>query len=117
MAGLLAMPGVCGFADAAGGCVLLRVAADEAEILTLAVIPGQRRQGTGRALLRRALAAAAAAGARAIFLEVASINLPALTLYSAEGFAPCGRRTAYYEDGADAIVLRCEISRAAAGEA
>src|SRR5437763_170902 len=39
MALQLGLPGAFGFIDAEGGMVLARVAADEAEILTLAVLP------------------------------------------------------------------------------
>ena len=54
-----------------------RVAADEAEVLTLAVAPAARRQGLGAALLETALLAAAAAGAGAMFLEVSTGNAAA----------------------------------------
>ncbi len=110
MARLLAMPGVFGLIDPAGGCVLARVAADEAEILTLAVAPGQQRHGVGRRLLQHAGGRAAALGAATLFLEVSAGNGPALALYDAAGFAACGRRRKYYPDGSDALVLRAATS-------
>jgi ribosomal-protein-alanine N-acetyltransferase len=94
---MLAQPGVVGFIDERGGVVLLRVVADEAEILTIGVTA--RRRGIGRALLAAGMAAAREAGAKAMFLEVAG-------LYEAAGFAAVGRRPAYYHDGGDAVVLR-----------
>lgn len=106
MAGLLATPGVFALIDPAGGCVLARVAADEAEILTLAVAPGQRRRGVGCGLLRHARARAAALGAATLFLEVSAGNGAAVALYAAAGFVACGRRLKYYPDGSDALVLR-----------
>jgi hypothetical protein len=42
----LGLPGVTGLLDEAGGMVLLRVAADEAEILTLGVAPAARRHAS-----------------------------------------------------------------------
>ena len=51
IAAQLALPGTFGLIDPAGGMVLARVAADEAEILALAVAPPARRQGRGAALL------------------------------------------------------------------
>lgn len=86
-----------------------RVIADEAELLTLAVHPGARRAGLGRAQLDRFEATAAAAGARTAFLEVAADNDAARALYRAAGYAESGRRTAYYTapNGAkiDALIL------------
>jgi len=127
LAGLLAMPGAvalvarepaAGALPVAGalGFVLLRVAADEAEILTLAVVPEARRQGLGRRLLRAALGAACGAGAARLFLEVAEDNEPALALYSSEDFAPIGRRREYYRrvsGGMTALVLARTVMGAA----
>lgn len=106
MALQLGLPGAFGLIDPDGGMVLARVAADEAEILTIAVLPELRRQGRARALLEAAAAKAAAAGAVSLFLEVAQANAAARALYAAAGFAPVGRRRGYYGPGADALVLR-----------
>jgi ribosomal-protein-alanine N-acetyltransferase len=98
--------GVTGFIDGAGdGFVLIRVASDEAEILTLAVTGAARGRGLGRALLAAALESARAAGAARMFLEVGARNAPARALYAAAGFAEAGRRARYYADGDDALVL------------
>ncbi|MDE2583284.1 MAG: GNAT family N-acetyltransferase [Rhodospirillales bacterium] len=110
----LAQPGVFGRLDPQGGLVLARIAGDEAEILTLGVVPASRRRGLGRALLAAALAEAAARGARRVFLEVAVANQPALALYAAAGFTPVGRRRGYYADGQDALVLSAVLSPPAA---
>lgn len=110
----LALPGGFGLLDPRGGFVLARVAADEAEILTLAVAPPARRQGVARALLAAAHAEAAARGAVASYLEVAAGNEAALALYAAAGYRAVGRRPGYYADGGDAIVMACRISDAAA---
>jgi ribosomal-protein-alanine N-acetyltransferase len=83
--------------------------AGEAEVLTLAVRPEQRRRGAARALLAAALALAAPTAA-AMFLEVAADNAGAVALYEAAGFEQVGRRAGYYgRTGApsiDAIVMR-----------
>ena len=91
--------------------ILARVAADEAEILTLAVDPGQRRRGLGSALLRAAMDRAAGLGAMSMFLEVAVTNHAARALYAAHGFIEAGLRRRYYSDGTDALVLRSTLSR------
>ena len=82
----LALPGVFGWLDPHGGMILTRVAADEVEVLTLAVIPKVRRQGIGLRLLEAALTHAAARGARIAFLEVAISNVAARGLYERAGF-------------------------------
>lgn len=106
---LLELPGGFGLVQPGVGFVLARVAADEAEILTLAVAPVARRQGHGGGLLAGAMAAAVARGAAAMLLEVAEHNAAARALYAAAGFAEAGRRRRYYQDGADALVLRREL--------
>jgi ribosomal-protein-alanine N-acetyltransferase len=107
---MLEMPGAFGLHLPGEGFVLARVAAGEAEILTLAVAPAARRQGHGAGLLAAALAGAVARGAGAMFLEVSDRNAAARALYAAAGFAEVGRRRRYYADGADALVLRRDLT-------
>jgi ribosomal-protein-alanine N-acetyltransferase len=102
----LALRGGFGLIDRRGGMLLARIVRDEAEVLTLAVAPAARRQGIAAGLLREARGLAAACGAAAIFLEVATGNAAALALYCREGFAEIGRRRRYYVDGSDAVVMR-----------
>jgi ribosomal-protein-alanine N-acetyltransferase len=98
--------------DGPVGFIFCRAAAEEAEILTLAVALGWRRRGLGRALLTEALAAAASHGARRMFLEVARSNRGAIALYKAAGFRRVGERPGYYGaagEGADALVLQRDL--------
>ena len=92
------------------GFLLARAIAGEAEILTLAVDPTHRRQGVARALIEASAATAIAAGAEAMFLEVAADNQAAIGLYRSAGFEQIGSRKDYYaRPGAatiDALVLR-----------
>jgi ribosomal-protein-alanine N-acetyltransferase len=98
------------------GFAMGRVAADQAEVLTIAVRPGARRAGVGRALMQALADHAAQRGARELFLEVAETNDAARALYAGLGASATGRRRAYYPDGADALVLRLELTpRGAAG--
>jgi len=108
-------PGGSGWFDPRGGFCLVRVAADEAEILTLAVLPEQRRQGIAARLLTAAMAAAARAGAQRMLLEVAESNLAARRLYAAAGFHPVGRRARYYASGEDALVLAAALASSPEG--
>jgi ribosomal-protein-alanine N-acetyltransferase len=111
IAALLATPGAFAFHHG-DGFVLARVAEDEAEILTLAVLPEKRGQGLGRALLQAAIARAQELGAQSVFLEVGADNPSALALYAGLGFAKVGVRKGYYASasgGSDALVLRLPL--------
>ncbi|MGE0767349.1 MAG: ribosomal protein S18-alanine N-acetyltransferase [Hyphomicrobiaceae bacterium] len=90
--------------------ILAQVAADEAEILSIAVDPQWQRKGVAARLVDGVKRGAARTGARALFLEVAEGNTAALALYRKAGFVETGRRKNYYAqpDGSrvDAIVMR-----------
>lgn len=96
------------------GFVLSRRAADTAEMLTVAVVPGARRKGIGGALLASHLAGLAAKGAKLLFLEVEAENRAALALYRRFDFQQVGERKAYYRkaDGnrAAALILRRDLA-------
>ena len=84
-------------------------AADEGEILNLAVSPAGRRHGLGRALVEKAVATLRERGVGQIYLEVRESNAPARALYAARGFKEVGRRKQYYRRPVeDAIVLRLD---------
>jgi ribosomal-protein-alanine N-acetyltransferase len=110
----ITQPGAFGLIDSAGALLLGRVAADEAEILTFAVAPFLQRQGRATALLAAAVAHVRAAGARALFLEVSTCNTAARAFYARAGFTEVGRRRRYYPNGADALLLRLDVTAAAA---
>jgi ribosomal-protein-alanine N-acetyltransferase len=99
---LLAHPGALAFAASAGesremvGFILGRVAADEAEILTLGVAPGWQRAGLGSLLVETLCRAATVRGASQLHLEVAAGNTAARALYHRFGFRETGRRSGYY---------------------
>lgn len=92
------------------GFVLARLAAGEAEILTVAVAEPHRRRGLGRLLMDAVLHHLHRLRAEALFLEVDETNAAALALYRRLGFAEVGKRPGYYRgrDGAatGALVMR-----------
>jgi [ribosomal protein S18]-alanine N-acetyltransferase len=92
------------------GFVLSRVAADEAEILSIAVHPRRRGEGIAGRLLVVHREALVLNRIRTLFLEVEEGNAPAIALYKRQGFTDVSRRDAYYRkaDGsaATAIVMR-----------
>lgn len=111
--------GYCGMVGEREGRIVafgvLMLAPGEAQVLNVSVVPDARRQGLGRALLKRLIDVAVRAGAEQCFLEVRVSNAPALALYAAEGFEPIGRRHDYYPATAttpreDALVLRRDLA-------
>lgn len=88
------------------GYALGWVAADEAQLMSIAVEPAARGLGVGRALLARFLEAMPEEGVHTIVLEVRVSNAAARRLYEAAGFVPVGSRRRYYADGEDAVTYR-----------
>ena len=96
------------------GFVVSRQAADEAEILSLALARSARGRGHADRLLRRHLAMLAGSGVATVHLEVEEGNEPAIRLYGRVGFTQSGRRPDYYArpDGTRASALSMSLSLA-----
>jgi ribosomal-protein-alanine N-acetyltransferase len=96
------------------GFIVSRRAADEAEILSVAVASSYRGRGLARRLLDLHLRRLAGLGLLAVFLEVDEDNTPARRLYARAGFREVGRRPGYYAQGrarpGAALVLRRDIA-------
>lgn len=88
------------------GFIVVWQVEDEAHIGTIAVAEAFRRKGVARALIHEGLSQAYGRGARKVFLEVRSGNLPAQTLYRNMGFVSFDIRKHYYVDNQeDAIIM------------
>lgn len=97
-------PGVSGFLAA-------RLAADESEILNVAVRADMRRSGIASALLKAALKRLRHEGGTAVFLEVRESNAAAIALYKKFGFSAETRRKGYYRDPAeDALCMMKKLT-------
>ena len=96
----------------AAGFVLTRSAADEEELLLIAVDPRHRDNGLAKLLIDFLFISARSRGVTRIFLEMRKGN-PALHLYERVGFHPIGERPDYYrmKDGTklDAITFARSI--------
>ena len=94
--------GVCGFA-------ISRIAADEEELLMIAVHPQYQNLSIGTQLMEQLFSTAKDEGCRTVFLEVRSGN-SAMRLYKQLGFKEIGLRKAYYtgsdKEKYDAITLK-----------
>jgi ribosomal-protein-alanine N-acetyltransferase len=96
------------------GFIMSRIAADEAEILSVAVASSYRGRGLARRMLNLHMGRLSGIGIRVIFLEVDESNISALKLYRRAGFVEAGRRQGYYvtPDGkrATALLLRRDFT-------
>lgn len=96
------------------GFVMSRTAADQAEILSIAVAAGWRGRGLARDLLFTHLRRLAGLGVRQVFLEVDEGNTAAVRLYRRAGFHEVSRRENYYPANggvtAAALVLRRDLA-------
>ncbi|MDO9060956.1 MAG: ribosomal protein S18-alanine N-acetyltransferase [Bradyrhizobium sp.] len=96
------------------GFAVSRMAADEAEILSIALAADQRGRGLSRNLLLTHLGHLAGRGVRTVFLEVEEHNQPARRLYERAGFAVVGRRERYYREPngeqLNAVLMRRDLS-------
>lgn len=96
------------------GFIISRRAADEAEVLSVAVARGWRNRGLAGQLLARHLRKLAGLAVARVFLEVDESNTAACRLYRRAGFHEVGRREGYYSSEgarrAAALVLRCDLA-------
>jgi ribosomal-protein-alanine N-acetyltransferase len=96
------------------GFAVSRMAADEAEILSIAVDAKHRGRGLSRNLLLTHLGHLAGRGVRTVFLEVEENNHPARRLYDRAGFSVAGRRERYYKqpggEQLNAVLMRRDLS-------
>ncbi len=96
------------------GFLVASAAADELEILNVAVDPAARRQGAGAALLDAALEYGRRVGARRVFLEVRESNRPARDFYGRHGFVTVGLRRGYYRHPQeDALLMELALADSA----
>jgi ribosomal protein S18 acetylase RimI-like enzyme len=93
------------------GILIGRGAADEFEILNMAVGKMWRRSKVGTRLVEVALERARSAGARKTYLEVRASNEGGISFYRRIGFRETGRRPNYYaRPKEDAVLLVFELS-------
>ncbi len=92
------------------GFILVRVVADEMEVLNLAVEPSARRQGIASRLLNGAINHGRGLAAKRAYLEVRESNSAARKFYLSHSFTETNRRKTYFSQPIeDAIVLVRQI--------
>lgn len=99
--------------DQTRGFILIRAAAEEAELITVAVHPSAHRSGIAHALVNTARKHLVTAAVETLFLEVRSDNVPAIALYEKLGFSRVGLRAGYYRitasERVDALMYRLNL--------
>jgi [ribosomal protein S18]-alanine N-acetyltransferase len=80
-----------------------------ADILTVTVINGFRRQGIAKKLISDIESYCQTKGSSAIMLEVATENTGAISLYENLGYLQVSTRSNYYGSGKDALVMQKEL--------
>lgn len=92
--------------DALIGYAFVSRYVDAWHVMNVAVAPGHRRRGVGRALLERVFEVTAVDPRRGYTLEVRVSNVDAIRLYERLGFESRGIRRAYYTDNReDALIM------------
>ena len=83
---------------------------DELYITFIAVDPMNQRKGIGKFLLSDLIKRSKSLQINHIFLEVKQNNEPAKALYNSMGFKTVGKRSNFYQDGGDALLLNKETN-------
>ena len=87
------------------GYIIGRKIPPEGEIYRIAVHPERRQRGIGYHLLSYGMKTEAGQGVETVFLEVRSMNTPAIALYKSYGFTECGKRKNYYQNPSDDALI------------
>lgn len=114
---LFSMPGASGLIatlpdkeDTAVGFALISNTGEEAEILTLGVLPENQRQNIGTRLLNAIHKTCLAKNTARVFLEVNAQDTGAVRFYSKAGYQHVGTREHYYKHEntppEDALIMR-----------
>lgn len=83
--------------------------AKKGHVVSVAVLPEQRRKGVGKALVLRALDGMRGYGAKQCYLEVRVTNQEAISLYKKLDFDVARTIHGYYADGEDAFVMSVKL--------
>jgi ribosomal-protein-alanine N-acetyltransferase len=93
------------------GYGVCRSAADEGEILNVAVAEAWRGRGAGHILVEAMLRHLAGRGAARVYLEVRASNAAAIGLYASLAFERVGIRRGYYaRPREDAVVMAVTVA-------
>lgn len=96
-------------AETAGFCAF-HIAADEGEIMQIAVKDGFKRKGIGSKMMEEALKLLGKKGGSIMHLEVSEKNESAIRMYGKLGFEQAGCRKGYYKSGEAAVLMSKKLN-------
>lgn len=81
----------------------------DADIQTMVIKPEFQKKGYGKKLLDALLEKVYENKSKRVFLEVVAENKPAISLYLSRKFEQIAKRSNYYPDGSDAVVMQLDL--------
>jgi len=99
-------PGSASWAFDKKAFAIWQIAADECELLFIAVEQAERGKGFAKMLMEHCHNELAAWGVKSFFLEVRKSNGVAVSLYKKLGYEKIAERKGYYADGENALVMK-----------
>ena len=81
----------------------------DADIQTMVIKPEFQKKGYGKQLLDALLEKVRKNNSKRVFLEVLAENKPAISLYLSRKFEQIAKRSNYYPDGSDAVIMQLDL--------
>jgi ribosomal-protein-alanine N-acetyltransferase len=81
----------------------------DADIQTMVIKPEFQKKGYGKQLLDALLEKVRENNSKRVFLEVVAENKPAISLYLSRKFEQIAKRSNYYPDGSDAVIMQLDL--------
>ena len=81
----------------------------DADIQTMVIKPEYQKKGYGKKLLDALLEKIKENKVNRVFLEVVAGNKPAISLYLSRKFEQIAKRTNYYPNGSDAVIMQLDL--------
>ena len=81
----------------------------DADIQTMVIKPEFQKKGYGKQLLDALLEKVKENNSKRVFLEVVAENKPAISLYLSRTFEQIAKRSNYYPDGSDAVIMQLDL--------
>jgi [ribosomal protein S18]-alanine N-acetyltransferase len=81
----------------------------DADIQTMVIKPEFQKKGYGKQLLDTLLEKVHENNSKRVFLEVVAENKPAISLYLSRKFEQIAKRSNYYPDGSDAVIMQLDL--------
>jgi len=81
----------------------------DADIQTMVIKPEFQKKGFGKRLLDALLEKIKENRVNRVFLEVVADNKPAISLYLSRRFTQIAKRSNYYPNGSDAVIMQLDL--------